>query len=160
MTQFAAKTSVSVSQSKSEIENILQRYGAAQFMSGWDQSNAVIGFTMPIGDQFRQVRFILPMPDRNDRQYTHHSKGARSPDAALKEWEQACRQRWRALALVIKAKLEAVESGISIFEDEFLANIVMPNGQTVSQITRPRIETAYKTGSMPPMLPDYSGESE
>ena len=160
MTQFAAKTSVSVSQSKAEIETILQRYGAAQFMSGWDQSNAVIGFTMPIGDQFRQVRFVLPMPDRNDRAFTHHSKGMRTGDAAHAQWEQACRQRWRALALVIKAKLEAVESGISIFEDEFLANIVLPDGKLVSHHMRPRIASAYKTGQMPPMLPDYSGEGE
>lgn len=160
MTKFAATTSVSVSKSKAEIEGILERYGAAQFMSGWDLQNAVIGFTMPIGDQFRQVRFILPMPDRNDPIFTHHSKGPRTADAALTQWEQACRQRWRALALVIKAKLEAVDSGISIFEDEFLANIVMPNGQTVSQHVRPRIAVAYQTGNMQPMLQDYSGESE
>ena len=41
---------------------------------------------------------------------------ARQADAAevagmLKHWEQACRQKWRALALVIKAKLEAVAAG-------------------------------------------------
>jgi len=67
-----------------------------------------------------------------------------------------CRQKWRALALVIKAKLEAVESGISVFEDEFMAAIVMPNGRTVSEEIRPRIAAAYESGNMPALLPDYS----
>lgn len=60
------------------------------------------------------------------------------------------------LLLVIRAKLEAVESGISVFEDEFLANVVMPDGRTVSQHSRPMIATAYETGRVQPLLPDYS----
>lgn len=70
-----------------------------------------------------------------------------------KEWEQACRQKWRALALVVKAKLEAVESGISEFEEEFLAHIVLPDGQTVGRWMQPQIADAYGSGKMPPMLP-------
>lgn len=157
MTRYAANTSVSVSKSKAEIEAILERYGASQFLSGWDVNSAVIGFTMPVGEEYRKVRFILPMPDKSERRFTHHSKGARTQDAALREWEQACRQRWRALALVIKAKLEAVSAGISIFEDEFLANIVMHDGLTVSQHVRPKIAQVYRDGNMQPLLPDYSG---
>ena len=155
MTRYAASTSVSVSKSKAEIEAILERYGASQFFSGWDANNAMIGFTMPVGDECRQVRFILPMPARDDPAFTHHSKGMRTAEAALKEWEQACRQRWRALALVIKAKLEAVSAGISIFEDEFLANIVMHDGRTVSQHVRPALSQIYQ-GNVQPLLPDYS----
>lgn len=58
-----------------------------------------------------------------------------------------------ALALVVKAKLEAVESGISTFEQEFMAHIVLPNGQTTGQWMIPQIEAAYKTGTMPALLP-------
>lgn len=152
MARFAAETSVSVSASKAEIERIVERYGAEQFMSGWSAEQAVIAFTMAQ----RQVRFILPMPSRDEQRFTHHSKGPRTPEAAIKEWEQACRQRWRALALVIKAKLEAVESGISVFEDEFMANIVLPGGRTVSQEVRQSIATAYAGGAVANLLPDYS----
>lgn len=155
MGRYAETTSVSVSASKAEIERIIERYGATGFMSGWSADRAMIAFAMAE----RQVRFHLEMPDRNDREYTHHSKGARTEDAAYKAWEQACRQRWRALALVIKAKLEAVAAGISIFEDEFMANIVLPGGRTVSEEVRPRIADAYATGNMQPLLPDYSGEA-
>ena len=71
----------------------------------------------------------------------------------VEKWEQACRQRWRALALVIKAKLEAVESGITTFEDEFLAHIVMPDGQTVATHIKPRIAEAYEGGRMLALMP-------
>ncbi len=152
MTKFAASTSVSTAASKAEIERIVERYGAQQFMSGWSAEQAVIAFTM----EARQVRFILPMPSRDERRFTQHSRGARTAEAALKEWEQACRQRWRAMALVIKAKLEAVESGISVFEDEFMANIVLPGGRTVSEEVRPSIAAAYADGRVGNLLPDYS----
>lgn len=62
-----------------------------------------------------------------------------------------------ALALVIKAKLEAIESDISTFDDEFLAHIVMPDGKTVGEITREKVALAYSSGTMQPLLPDYSG---
>lgn len=155
MSKFAANTTVSVSASKAEIEGIVERYGADGFMSAWHAGNAIIAFTM----QGRQIRFVLEMPHKSEKRFTHHSRGARTPDAALKEWEQACRQRWRALALVIKAKLEAVESGISVLEDEFLANIVMPDGKTVGAHIRPLIAAAYETGNMPMLLPDYSASN-
>ena len=63
------------------------------------------------------------------------------------------RQRWRALVLIVKAKLEAIEAGISTLEREFLADIIMPNNQTVGQWLAPQIEQVYLTGKMPPLLP-------
>lgn len=145
---YAANTSVSVESSKGEIERTLQRYGATSFMTGWDRERAVVGFEIAS----RRVRFVLTLPDRNDREFTQHSRGRRTDDAAFKSWEQACRQRWRALALVIKAKLEAVESGITTIEDEFLAHTLLPDGTTAGDWMRPQIAAAYDTGAMPPML--------
>ncbi len=159
MTRYAKDTSVSVANSKAEIERILERYGADQFMSGWAADRAVIGFTM----EQRQIRFVVTLPDRDAAEFTETPTGKeRAEGAAYKAWEQACRQRWRALALVIKAKLEAVESGISIFEDEFMANIVLPGGRTVSEEIRPRIAQAYEHPhkALPPLLPDYRGGDE
>jgi hypothetical protein len=152
MSRYAADTSVSVSSSKAEIERIIERYGATGFMSGWSADRAMISFAM----NERQIRFVLTMPDKTEARFTHSSRGLRAPETIQKEWEQACRQRWRALALVIKAKLEAVESGISVFDDEFMANIVLPDGSTVGEYMRPQITNAYEQRSMPPLLPDYS----
>jgi hypothetical protein len=58
--------------------------------------------------------------------------------------------------LVIKAKLEAVEGGITTFEDEFLAHIVLPDGQTVAHHVRPRIEAVYSSGEVQALLPTPS----
>ena len=149
MTRYAQSTDVSSEKSRGEIERILQRYGADQFMYGWQTDSAVVAFRA----NDRRVRFILPLPDRADREFTHHSKGVRTPDAAARAYEQAVRQRWRALALLIKAKLEAVESGISEFEDEFLANTMLPDGQTVGEWIRPQVAESYRTALMPPLLP-------
>jgi hypothetical protein len=59
------------------------------------------------------------------------------------------RARWRALLLVIKAKLESVESGIATFEEEFMAQIVLPDDQTVGQWVLPEVARIYETGRMP-----------
>lgn len=156
MSRYATETKVSVSSSKAEIERILERYGAEQFMSGWGVDKAVIAFAM----QGRQIRFTLTMPRKDDPEFTSYKRGCtvveREESAALRLWEQACRQRWRALALVIKAKLEAVESKIAIFEDEFMANIVLPGGRTVGEEARPMIAAAYENRHVGPLLPDYS----
>lgn len=149
MSRYASGTDVTSSRSREEIERTLERYGADQFLYGWQDEAAMIGFRM----EGRQIRFVPAMPSKDDRTFTHHSRGTRTPEAALKSWEQAVRQRWRALALVIKAKLEAVESGISELEDEFLANIVLPGGATAGSWLRPQIEEAYRIGAMPELLP-------
>lgn len=150
MAKFAADTSVSSDRSRAEIENTLRRYGADRFAYMSERERAVIGFEA----HNRRIRFDLPMPDPQAREFTHTAAKSiqRTPAQAHEAWEQACRQKWRALALVVKAKLEAVEAGITTFESEFLAHIVLPNGQTVGAMAAPSIEAAYQGKSMPPLL--------
>ena len=154
MARYAEYTSVPAERTKAEIERLINQSGATSFMAGSSATEAVIAFEM----QDRRVMFRLPMPDPKSRAFTHTpSKGqARAPAKAYEAWEQGCRSRWRALMLAIKAKLEAVEIGITTFEDEFMAHIVMPDGRTVSQHVRPKIAHAYETGDMPPLLPGPS----
>ena len=149
--KYAESTSVSVVKTKGDIEEIAQKYGARQFVSGYQDNKAAVGFTI----NNRQIRFIIELPDKSEKRflYTPERGTRRSDEAAHREWEQACRQKWRAFYLVIKAKLEAVESGISCFEDEFMANIVLPDGSLVGDFIRPQIDEAYKTGNMPALLP-------
>ena len=95
------------------------------------------------------------MPDRNDRRFTHTPgrDQQRTSAAATKEYEQAVRQSWRALALVIKAKLEAVQAGIVEFDQEFLAHLVLPGGQTVFEHVAPGVAQAISSGHVPDLLP-------
>lgn len=57
------------------------------------------------------------------------------------------------MALIIKAKLVAIDSGITEFESWFLAYIVLPNGETVGGWILPQVEMAYESGDMPLALP-------
>jgi len=156
MTRYASETSVPVYKSRAEVEGIVTKYGASRFASMFEEGRAVIVFEA----QGRRVMFELPLPDKHEfkvkkvnTSYGHSRQKERSPEEVEKVWEQACRQRWRALALVIKAKLEAVETGITTFEDEFLAHIVLPDGRTVGRWFKPQLEEAYESKKMPPLLP-------
>lgn len=148
MSIYARNTEVSAERSKAEIETTLLRYGAEEFISGWDVNRAIIVFRM----NNRRIRFFLPMPDRRDFSKTETGRDRNSNGAIEHAFEQAIRQRWRALALAIKAKLEAVESGITSFEEEFMAHVVMPNGQNLGAWAIPQIAEAYEKKKMPPLL--------
>ena len=154
--KYAADTSVSVEKSRAEIENTVVRYGATGFVSGWRDREAIISFEM----RDRRVRFNLPLPDLNSKEFTHTVTGKRRDvKASRAAWEQACRQRWRALALSVKAKLEAVESGIFTFEEEFLNHIVTASGLTIGEMIQPRLLEVTRTGKLPPLLPGSSNET-
>jgi hypothetical protein len=149
--KFASDTNVSVERSKAEIEATIMKYGATGLLTGWHGNHAMVQFEM----KTRQLRFMLPLPDKADKRfwYTPARRNKRDEHGAYLEWEQACRQRWRALLLAIKAKLEAVECGISEFEQEFMANIVLPDGFTIGERILPGLPEVFRGGKMPPLLP-------
>lgn len=151
---YAKGTGVSVSASIEEIRRTVRRFGAASFQSGESDDVGIIAFEA----EGRKVRFRLPLPHRQDRRFTHqrvnqHSiETPRKPDAAIRAWEQACAESWRALAAVVKAKLLAVEARIVTFEEEFLAHVVMPNGRTVHEEIKANVALAYQSGEVLPLL--------
>ncbi len=135
MARFAASTKVSVDQTRTEIERTLSRYGATAFGYATTSGKATIGFEA----NERRMKITMPLPVGDSE----------------KEKQQV-RQRWRALLLVIKAKLESVESGIETLEEAFYANIVMPDGRTVYEATSKNVAIAYQLGKVQALLPDYS----
>jgi hypothetical protein len=102
---FAEYTKVPVTQTRLELEALLKRYGADQSLFGSEVGRAVIGFRI----KGLQIKIVLKLP-----------RGTSAQDAREE------RRMWRALLLVIKAKLEACHSGIAVIEDEFAAYVVMP----------------------------------
>jgi hypothetical protein len=150
---YAANTTVSPEKSKAEIEGLLRRYGADQFVAGWDTRRALIGFRAA----GRHIRFELALPDPNDAAFRPKRRSYRGRAIVSAErYEGEVRRRWRALALVIKAKLEAVQTGITSFESEFMAHIVMPDGRTISEHVTPAIAAAYDTGKVRALLPEFT----
>lgn len=149
---YAEGTSVSSSQSQQEIERMTARYGARSFMYGRDDERGVAIVAFVHND--RQVRFLLPIPDRRSAEFweTPTRRNRRSPAQAEAGYEQAVKARWRALLLIIKAKFEAIETGITSFDQEFLPHFVLPSGRTVSEEILPGVQEAYETGKMPASL--------
>lgn len=144
---YAKETSVPVAKTKQEIEMLLERYGASQFISGWDENRAVIGFSI----DGRQVKITLPMLNIDDFSYSESGR-ARTESSQRASYDQSTRSRWRGLLLVIKAKLEAVSAGISTVEREFLSDVVLPDGQTFHEWARPQLKIAYEEGKMPKLI--------
>src|SRR5262245_54701874 len=113
MTTYAKETTVPIEKSRLEVERILKRYGATGFIYGWQGDRHLIAFEM----RGRKIRLEVTMPDKSSRDITRSHGGRRQRTKSQIEvaYEQAMKQRWRAMALILKAKLEAIESGISTF---------------------------------------------
>jgi hypothetical protein len=135
---YAKTTTVPVEKSRGEIERLLSLHKCSQFISGTDYDAGLARVQFKAYGRF--VRFVVQLPNKKNFSYGR---------AGALKYAQAERQRWRALLLVIKAKFESVESGISSFEKEFLAEIVMPGDQTIGDLIVPQIAEAYERGVLP-----------
>lgn len=147
---YAKGTEVPVSRSRSEIIDLLRKHGADQVVTGSDygQSREVVAFRI----EQRQVRITLPLPSMTEFRLT--PTGRRRTDIQQRDaFAQEERRRWRALAFIIKAKLTAVQDGISTVEREFLADVVLPDGQTLSEWVGPQLVRAYTSAEMPALMP-------
>jgi hypothetical protein len=150
MTRYAQGTSVSTDRSLGEIRKILARYGAMKFGLIDQPGSAAIGFEM----QNRAVKIVIPLPKVEDCTKSPSGRARTRAQAEEAMRAEEC-QRWRALALIIKAKCEVVESGIITFEREWLPYLVLPNGQTVADKVAPELAGMFERGRVPPLLLDY-----
>lgn len=144
---YAEKTTVPVEKTRAEIERLLERHKARQFGTAVDYELNTARVNFRMNDRF--IRFAISLPDAN-----RIGRGER--------YERALRQRWRALLLVIKAKLESVENNIEAFEHAFLSHIVMPGDRTVAELVVPAIAEAYRSGrplALNPGPPEVTSES-
>jgi hypothetical protein len=145
---YADRTEISVDRSITEIIALVRKSGAERIAQA--QMPDQLAIQCFLGG--RMLRFSvrlqtleqMPKHDGGNRTLTDTARGQRLA--------QAHRQRARALLLVIKAKLESVESGVETFDEAFLANVVMPDGKTIAELTTPAIERAYIEGKQPPLL--------
>ena len=143
--RYAEDTRVPIERSRSEIESILVQSGASQFGFMMLEDRALIEFRM--GD--RRIRFTLPTPAKDEARFkskmVRNTKRTLTPEQSYAAWQQACMQRWRALRIAIVAKLEAVQCGISRFEEEFLSHVVDPvTNRTVYECLAPQLKLSYE----------------
>lgn len=136
--QFAENTKVPVQKTRMEIETMLKKHGATRVVTVEGEGIALIAFLLG----GRAIKMQVHMPPEPVK--------AAKFSGARRAWEQDCRRIWRALNLILKAKLESIASKISTVEREFMPDVVMPNGQTVGNMLHEQIESAYQGG--PPTL--------
>lgn len=149
MPKYAEGTTVPVSKTKYEIETLLKKYGATKTIYAEDQETkrATILFQIDVV----QCKFVLSLPDESE--FSNTEAGRTRTDLQIqKAYEAEERRLWRAFYMVLKSKFVAVESGIMTFQEEFLNNILMPDGQITGAHVLPRVAEAYKTGKMPSVM--------
>lgn len=136
MSKYAKNTTVPITRTKIQIQDLLISWGIEEFFFGTSPRGDGIGFKF----EGRVYKHNVPMPpDKNilsDRQY-----------------EQKVRQRWRILYMSLKMKLEEIDSGGMSFEDQFLAMMCLPDGSTVGDFMKlpENLERLEKT-QMPKLL--------
>ena len=148
--RYAEGTSVDTTRSRIELEEIVRRFGASQIMTYTDIDKAIVQFAA----RERLIRLTINLPDPDNEAFTTTPTGReRSASSARDAYEQEVRRRWRAMVLLVKAKVTAVNEGIVEFEEEFLAHVVMSNGETVFERTNQTIALEYQQGKVQSLLP-------
>lgn len=147
--RYAEGTTVSVERSKSAIERLLRDHGATGLLLAWDDRRAfsIVQFRL---DE-RMVHMTVEEPNPDDYLVTPKNV-KRTPVQAKSAAEREHMRRWRALYLIIRAKLEMIEGGGSTAEREFMADLLLPDGTTLGAHVGPKLEAAYESGEMPTLM--------
>lgn len=129
--RYAEGTAVTVMSSRGEITGILAKHGCQRFATGTEPNGDTLQFELG-GKVFR---FFIPKPTPESvrkRDAGNYSYPANVDWVAKAEAEH--RRVWRAHVLLIKAKLEFIDSGDTTLEQEFLPYAVLPDGRTVGDL--------------------------
>jgi hypothetical protein len=152
---YAEGTTVSVEKSRAELDTLLGKHGAQQrgIMSDEAQNRAIVGFVL----HDRRYKLVIPLPaptppskSEEPRAWAFWSDAQRKA-YIQKEHEQACRARWRAIVMLVKAKLEVVRIGLSSVEKEFLADLLLPDGRTAGETIESYVADVIRGGSQGPL---------
>ena len=129
MAPFANRTKVPIFQTIGEIQRTVERYGASGFQYAVEENRAGVRFTF--AEPPRQIKMTVELP----------------------ETEQSRRQRWRALLLTVKSKLECVASGIETFDEAWMPHIMVnATGQTLGELMLPDLTRKLETGDFPKLI--------
>lgn len=136
MKRYAETTSVPVNRSRTQIQDVLEKFGIEEFFFGTSARGQGIGFKY----EGRVYKMDVPFPER-------------AKDMTEKQYEQAQRRRWRVLYMTLKMELEKIADGGISFEDQFLAQMCLPDGSAVADFMRkPENLELLEKSKMPKML--------
>jgi hypothetical protein len=133
MTRYAEGTTVSVESSRGEITGILAKHGVTTMAWGAGPGGDQLQFEL----NGRRYKFFIERPTarilwevwKEEGKTERVLKYLPNESQVAAEW----RRRWRAIVLLIKAKLEFSSGGDTTIEREFMPYLVMASGQTLGE---------------------------
>lgn len=149
--RYAEGTTTTVNASRNEIEALVRKFGAHQILAYEDKERAIVQFTA----RDRMVRLTLAVPSEESMSRTPTGL-QRSVGALAEAKDKEMKRLWRALVLLVRAKITAVNEEIVTFEEEFLSHVVMADGKTVYEHSKENIRLSYESGHSQTLLPDFS----
>lgn len=133
---YAARTEVTVAKSQGELRALLSKHGITHF--GIVEQPSMVAIAFQHGGHNHRIG--LPLRGASDRAFTQY-RNAKDREAAAAQEQKA---RWRALVLVVKAKLEYAAILGQAADTAFTEYRVLTDGRTVQE---------HVTGSdVPPAL--------
>ena len=142
-------TKVDVEKSKTQIRDLLVKYGVSQQRWTEDLENNQVMFEFFIkGDDRTYLVRLMPKPFVEEHKLWNSKKG-KSETTEVPNWARA----YRMLYAYVKAKVEAVKFGMHTIEEEFMPDIIVKNSQG-QEITL--ADAILKSKEFAPML-EYKG---
>lgn len=155
--KYAQGTMISARRSIAELEDLIDRFSGGEpteFSYGTVGGMAGIQF----GLRGRRIRLRIILPDLESFREVTLNQYASSlrlrSDADTKNlWQREVDRLWRSMVDVVKAKLVAIDDGITTLEAEFLSGLVLPSGETVGERMAVDLDAVLRTGELPALMP-------
>lgn len=158
---YASGTTVAAAKTQGEIMGLLGKRGVTKIATFSDDEKRV--YSIAFEHDGVPYRCSLPLPDPSEPRFNQYKQGSsifeRTESAKAKLYEEEVNRKWRAFGMVIKAKIVAVEEGISTMQAEFIGNAILGNGLTVAETHAPELAQLAALGRLPALaLPGGSGK--
>jgi len=148
--RYAQQTSVAVSKSKGEIEDLLRKWGASQM--GWhddfDSGKVFLRFMWYHDEAPFMARFTIELASK--AALTEEAGDQRNGKFSQPKFDKLLRRRGmvehRGLLLFLKAVFNAVDLGIITAEQVFLPYLEDDQGRTVAELVVPQLAKALRPG--------------
>lgn len=132
--RYASETTVTVDKTIGDLRKIVSRYGATEYGVFTSEMTGGVMFTL----KERRIKISMIMPTKEESRI---DSAGRRMQFNQQRYDKQIRQRWRALLLVVTAKLEGVQSGIETVEQAFMPYLLLPNGSTVGEAVLTQIQS-------------------
>ena len=150
--RFAQDTTVPIAKSRGEIDSLLRAWGCGQIQwsDDYERGRVRLQFVWQRQERAYLARFDLQLP--SDADLRSRAKDGRSQKFSEPKYRKLMegngRREHRALALFIKAALNAVEDGIISPEQVFLPYLVGRDGRTLAEAAIPRLPQLLAGGDV------------